>query len=97
MTKTTNHGNAHSKITEHIKVITGVTAVRMSPAIQSQIIAERARKATSNAAKDALENGRAITIQQGNAIVKKFPDGRVEHIKTLDNAYVVPKKRVYKI
>lgn len=71
--------------------------VRSSHGEQSKHIEEIARKATTRAANDALKNGRAITIQQGNVIVKKFPDGRVEVIKTLENAFVVPKKRVYKL
>lgn len=64
---------------------------------QSEQIKELARKATTYAANDALKNGRAITIQQGNDIVKKFPDGRIEVIKTLENAFVVPKKLVYEL
>jgi 7-cyano-7-deazaguanine synthase in queuosine biosynthesis len=97
MTKTNNCENAHSKIAEHITVIKGASTVHTPPEMQSRVIAERARKATSNAAMDALKNGRAITIQKGNAIIKKYPDGREEHIKSLDNAFVVPKKRLYKI
>lgn len=72
-------------------------SVGLSPDEQSKHIEELARKATTHAANDALKNGRAITIQQGNAIVRKFPDGRVEVIKTLENAFVVPKKLVYKL
>jgi hypothetical protein len=64
---------------------------------ESKHIEEMARNATMHAASDALKNGRAITIQQGNTIVRKFPDGRVEKIKTIENAFVIPKKRVYKI
>ncbi|KXS41518.1 MAG: hypothetical protein AWU58_1698 [Methanohalophilus sp. T328-1] len=64
---------------------------------QSKRLEEMARKATTRAAKDALENGRSITFQQGNAIVRKHPDGRIEVLKTLENAFVTPKKRVYKI
>ncbi|MGB3907601.1 MAG: hypothetical protein WBL02_04105 [Methanomethylovorans sp.] len=71
--------------------------VGLSSDEQSEQIKELARKATTYAANDALKNGRAITIQQGNDIVKKFPDGRIEVIKTLENAFVVPKKLVYKL
>lgn len=97
MTKTSNCENAHSRITEHTVVCKGASTVHIPHDVQSKVIAERARKATSNASMDALRNGRAITIQKGNAIIKRYPDGREEHIKTLDNAFVIPKKRVYKI
>ncbi|WP_319507744.1 hypothetical protein [uncultured Methanolobus sp.] len=96
MSKTTKIPNVHSD-SEQIGTSTDRHISGLSHEEQSKFIAERARKATSNAAMDALKNGRAITIQQGNDIVRKFPGGRVEKIKTLDNAFVIPKKRVYKI
>jgi hypothetical protein len=64
---------------------------------QSKRIEKMARKATSRAAKEALENGRSITFQKGNNIIRKHPDGKTELIKTLENAYFTPKKRVYKM
>lgn len=69
----------------------------LSPDEQSKHIEELARKATTHAANDALKNGRAITIQQGNAIVRKFSDGRVEVIKNTRKCICCPKKLVYKL
>lgn len=97
MEKITKQSNVQSNFTGQIDISTCINIANLPRDEQSKCIEEMARKATSYAARDALKNGRAITIQQGNAIVRKFPDGRIEKIKTLENAFVVPKKRMYKI
>ncbi|MCQ6962772.1 hypothetical protein [Methanolobus chelungpuianus] len=97
MPKRTSSQNVHPKFTEHINETTCISIVNLRSDESSESIAKMARKATSRAARDALRNGRAITIQQGNAIVRKFPDGNVEVVKTLENAYFIPQKRVYRI
>jgi predicted nuclease with RNAse H fold len=97
MSKTSNSINVHSDFTEQIKTTACRNIASSSRNERSEHIEEMARKATSCAANDALRNGRAITIQQGNDIVRKFPDGRVEVIKTLENAFIVPKRRMYKL
>jgi hypothetical protein len=93
--RTEESSNVQSDFSEQIG--TSACSNSLSDDRQSRHIEEMARKATTRAANDALKNGRAITIQQGNAIVRKHPDGRIEVIKTLENAFVVPKKRMYKI
>ncbi|APH38667.1 hypothetical protein [Methanohalophilus halophilus] len=95
MSKRAEPSNVQSDVSEHIG--TSACSNSLSDDRQSRHIEEMARKATTRAANDALKNGRAITIQQGNAIVRKYPDGRIEVIKTLENAFVIPKKRMYKI
>ncbi|WP_129597975.1 hypothetical protein [Methanohalophilus profundi] len=95
MSKITEPPNVQSNVSEQIG--TSACSNSLSDDRQSEHIEQMARKATTRAANDALKNGRAITIQQGNAIVRKYPDGRIEVIKTLENAFVVPKKRMYKL
>lgn len=93
--RTEESSNVQSDFSEQIG--TSACSNSLSDDRQSEHIEQMARKATTRAANDALKNGRAITIQQGNAIVRKYLDGRVEVIKTLENAFVIPKKRMYKI
>lgn len=97
MPKRTNSKNVHPNFTEHTTPETCISIANLPPDESSESIAKMAQKATSCAARDALKNGRAITIQQGNSIVRKFPNGDVEVIKTIENAYFIPQKRVYRI
>lgn len=54
----------------------------------SEYIAALAAKATRNAAAEALNNGRCIVIMEGTEIVKVYPNGHKEVIKTIGDAYV---------
>jgi hypothetical protein len=62
---------------------------------QRNIIKRVARVASNNASKNALNNGRSITIQQGEAIVKVHPDGSYDVIRKLEKSSVIPEKRKY--
>ncbi|WP_305065109.1 hypothetical protein [Methanococcoides sp.] len=53
--------------------------------------------ATRNAVNDALSNGRPVTYQKGDKIVREYPDGTEEVLKTLDRPFVKLKQRVYRI
>ncbi|MEA3470187.1 MAG: hypothetical protein U9R24_00525 [Thermodesulfobacteriota bacterium] len=97
MSKTTKLPNVQSSFTEQNGIPTCINLMDLSCDDQSKHIEEMARKATTRAANDALRNGRAITIQQGNNIVKKFPNGKIEVISKLKNVYFTPKKRIYKL
>jgi len=97
MSNTSKLPNVHFTLDEQSGKPTCNNFAALSRDEQSKHIEEMARKATTRAAKDALKNGRAITFQQGNNIVRKYPDGRIEVIETIENAYFIPKKRVYKI
>jgi hypothetical protein len=68
---------------------------RKSEAQQRNIIERVARVASNNASKNALNSGRSITIQQGEAIVKVHPDGSYDVIRKLEKSSVIPEKRKY--
>lgn len=68
---------------------------RKSDVQQRKIIERVAKVASNNASKNALNNGRSITIQQGEAIVKVHPDGSYDVIRKLENSSVIPEKRRY--
>ena len=44
--------------------------------------------ATKRASTEALNNGRSIVYMEGNDIIRLYPDGTKEIIKTLENTYV---------
>jgi hypothetical protein len=68
---------------------------RKSEDQQRNIIERVARVASNNASKNALNCGRSITIQQGEAIVKVHPDGSYDVIRKLEKSSVIPEKRKY--
>jgi hypothetical protein len=68
---------------------------RKSDVLQRKTIERVARVASNNAVKNALNNGRSITIQQGEAIVKVHPDGSYDVIRKLEKSSVIPEKRRY--
>lgn len=62
---------------------------------QRKVIERVARVASNNANKNALNQGRSVTIQQGEEIVKVHPDGSYDIIRKLEKSYVTPEKRLY--
>lgn len=68
---------------------------RKSDARQRNIIERVARVASNNASKNALNNGRSITVQQGEEIVKVHPDGSYDVVRKLEKSSVIPEKRIY--
>lgn len=50
----------------------------------SDYISTVAKRATSNAAADALASGRAIVYMEDNKIIKYYPNGHKEILKTID-------------
>jgi hypothetical protein len=70
---------------------------RKSDVRQRKIIERIARVASNNASKNALSNGRSITIQQGEAIVKVHPDGSYDVVRKLEKSSVIPEKRRYQL
>lgn len=62
---------------------------------QHKVIARIARTASSNAKKNAFSQGRSVTVQQDESIVKMHPDGRTDIIRKIEKSSVVPEKRRY--
>ena len=62
---------------------------------QTKFIERIAKEASHNAVKNAFSHGRSVTIQQGEHIVKKYPDGSIEIIRKVQNSSVIPEKRQY--
>lgn len=62
---------------------------------QRKMIERVARTASNDANKNALSNGRSVTIQQGETIIKVHPDGSHDVIRKLENSRVIPEKRRY--
>ena len=58
----------------------------------SQWLSEVAYLATKRASTEALNNGRSIVYMEGNDIIRLYPDGTKEIIKTLENTYVTISK-----
>ena len=70
---------------------------KKSPEIRTKTIQKVARDASRNAKQNALNSGIPVTRMNGNDIVKVYPDGSTELIKTLENSSVTPEKRRYHI
>ncbi|HJH28583.1 MAG TPA: hypothetical protein C5S51_02655 [Methanosarcinaceae archaeon] len=62
---------------------------------RTESIEKIAKEASHNAVKNAFNHGRSVTIQQGEHIVKKYPDGSIEIIRKVQNSSVIPEKRQY--
>lgn len=62
---------------------------------QRRFIERVAKEASCDARKNALDNGRSITILQGENIVKVHPDGRTFKIRKIEKSSVIPDKRRY--
>lgn len=51
---------------------------------------------TQNAVKESFDKGLAITITQGNKLIKLYPDGKIEIIEELsDEIEIVEKKKIF--
>jgi hypothetical protein len=70
---------------------------RNREAQQRRIIARIAKNASNNAIKSAFKCGIPVTIQQGDNIVKLYPDGSTEFIKKVEYSSVTPEKRRYRL
>jgi hypothetical protein len=68
---------------------------RNREAQQRRIIARIARDASGNAITSAFKCGIPVTRQQGENIVRIYPDGSTEFIKKIENRSVTPDKRRY--
>jgi hypothetical protein len=64
---------------------------------ETKDIARIAKKASSNAIRNAFSHGRSVTVQQGKKIVKLYPNGHTEVIMTIENISVMPEKRRYQL
>jgi len=64
---------------------------------ETKDIARIAKKASSNAIRNAFSHGRSVTVQQGKEIVKLYPNGHTEVIMTIENISVMPEKRRYQL
>lgn len=62
-----------------------ITTDEESPGF-SDYISAIAKRATSNAAADALASGRAIVYMEDNKIIKHYPNGHKEILKILDGS-----------
>lgn len=62
---------------------------------QRNFLARVAREASNNARENALSQGRSVTIQQGESIVKLHPDGKTDIIQKIKKSSVIPEKRRY--
>lgn len=58
----------------------------------SPIIGKAASTATNNARRRALNNGLYVTYLDGNKIVREYPDGRKETMKTIQEQSITMSK-----
>lgn len=54
-----------------------------------------AKQASEKGMQDAFKLGIPVTRQQGDKIVKIFPDGHTEFVKIIEHESVMPEKRKY--
>lgn len=66
-----------------------------SDARQRRFIKRVARVASTNAKQNALTQGRSVTIQKGESIVKVHPDGSYDFIRKIEKSSIIPEKRLY--
>ncbi len=64
---------------------------------ESALLRRAGAIATRDAVNDALSNGRPVTYQKGNKIVREYPDGTEKVLKTLEKPFVKLNKTVFKI
>lgn len=65
--------------------------------ISSKELEQTAKDASNQAIKEAFALGIPITIQEGNKLIKVFPNGKKEVLKTIDEAFVKLNKNHFKL
>ena len=65
--------------------------------ISKKNLVKSALKASADAVEKTIESGGVLTYQSGKNIFKEYPDGAVARLVQLDRAYVIPRRKLYKI
>lgn len=60
-------------------------------------MARLAKEASTNAVKQAFQNGSSVTVLRGDDIIKIYPDGHTEFVRRVENTCIVPSKKSWVI